>query len=131
MKSESEVKDQLKEVYEHRLNLRISRMTKRGCRNCVYGKESSFDLGEFGTVTKYTCGLGMDFGDNCKFECKFNEDNIEEAMINDISDPSICGAKEPKIAALLWVLHNAKNRIEKEREECGLLNMVRRIGRIF
>lgn len=26
-------------------------------------------------------------------------------MLDDIRDPAVCGAKEPKIAALLWVLH--------------------------
>jgi hypothetical protein len=27
-------------------------------------------------------------------------------MINDISNPATCGAKEPKIAMLMWVLHD-------------------------
>ena len=32
--------------------------------------------------------------------------------MNDLKDPAICGAKEPKIASLLWVLHDNPNDIE-------------------
>jgi hypothetical protein len=52
-------------------------------------------------------------------------------MLNDISDPAICGAKEPKIAMLMWVLHNSSANNEKstseetEKKAEGLLSTIR------
>lgn len=108
MKSEEEVKRQLEEVYEHRLKLRIDRRMKRMCRNCRLGISRDFDLGDFGTMTKWECKDGRNCGEYCGFQCNCDVKGIEDEMLSDISDPAICGAKEPKIAMLLWVLHNGK-----------------------
>lgn len=105
MKSEAEIKEQLVTTYEHRLRLRVGRKTKRVCRNCIHGKSFNYNLGEFGEVTKYGCIEEHSFGPQCPFVCKYNLESIEDEMMNDIKCPSVCGAKEPKIAALLWVLH--------------------------
>lgn len=105
MKSESEIRKRLEDVYRHRLGIRVSRCTSRMCRNCVRGMCREFDLGEFGTVGKWVCRDGQDCGEACGFECKTTEAEIEEAMLREMSDPAICGAKEPKLAMLMWVLH--------------------------
>ena len=109
MKTEEEVKRQLEEVYEHRLRLRIDRRTKRMCRNCKSGVCREFDLGDFGTMTKWECKDGRNCGEYCGFECASDADGIEKEMLCDISDPAVCGAKEPKIAMLLWVLHSRRD----------------------
>jgi len=114
MKSESEVKKQLEDVYEHRFLLRIERKTKRCCRNCKNVKETIFDFGEFGKLPKLECIKNQKFSEHCDYNCKYTHDSIEKEMIDDISDPSICGAKEPKIAALLWVLHGGKQLEDKQ-----------------
>lgn len=119
MKTEEEVKRQLEEVYEHRLRLRIERKMKRMCRNCKKGICREFDLGDFGTMTRWECRDGRNCGEYCGFECRSTSKEIEDEMFSDISDPAICGAKEPKIAMLLWMLHKGGNKKESARMECS------------
>lgn len=109
MKSESEIRRQLEEVYQHRLAIRLDRYTKPMCRNCVNGVNRDFDLGDFGVLSRWECKNGLKCCDGCGFGCKWTPEQIEEKLLEEISDPAICGAKEPKIAALLWVLHNSGN----------------------
>lgn len=117
MKTEQEVREQLKETYEHRLSLRVLRKEKNSCKNCEKGSMQTLDLGEFGEYVKYVCMNGYENKCNsCPlFKCKYTREQIEEEMFEDIKDPSICGCKEPKIAALLWVLHkNQEEQIENK-----------------
>lgn len=114
MKTEEEIKKQLEDIYNYRLQLRIDRKTKKSCKNCKYGKKQEINLGQFGCNDIWQCSI---CDKKCKFNCKYTEKSIEEEMIQDISDPSICGAKEPKIAALLWVLHDNNNKEKEEKIE--------------
>jgi len=111
MKTENEIRKQLELVYQHRFLLRCERKMKKCCKNCQFSNETSFNLGEFGVQSKFVCTL-KDGNQECKFKPKFSAEDIEKEMIEDISNPSVCGAKEPKIAALLWVLH--ENRENQE-----------------
>ena len=78
-------------------------------RNCIHGYEKNYCLGDFGFFSKWECENDHPYAsDSCGFKCLTTKEQIEETMMKDISDPSICGAKEPKIAALLWVLHNGQ-----------------------
>lgn len=111
MKNHAEVKQELEKQYLHRLQLRIDRKMKNCCRNCKGSRCISVNLGEFGTQNKYICNAGLE---NRQFDCTkfdpiYNQTTIEQELLNDIKDPSVCGAKEPKIAALLWVLHDGDN----------------------
>lgn len=86
----------------------MDRRMKKTCRNCKNKSEMTIDLGELGKQTRYACSIGgspSSSKDCSKFICINTKESIEQEMIEDIGDPSICGAKEPKIAALLWVLH--------------------------
>lgn len=59
-------------------------------------------------------------------------------MLDDVKDPAVCGAKEPKIASLLWVLHDDpedENEIiedvsESEQKQCkkGIMSW---LGQLF
>lgn len=113
MKTENEIKKHLEEVYEHRLQLRVERKTKKTCRNCKNGYSKDFDLGDFGTMTKWECRNGKEHGENCGFVCRHGIKDIEGEMLADISDSSICGAKEPKIATLLWILQSSEDNGEQ------------------
>lgn len=130
MKTEEEVKNQLVDVYKHRLMLRIERKTKHICRNCKHGFKCEFDCGDFGVMSKWVCKDGKSYNDGCGFSCLYTEKDIEDEMIQDISDPAICGAKEPKIAMLMWVLHNSKGNegvqnSEGDKEQGGIFNIIR------
>lgn len=57
-------------------------------------------------------------GQECKFfKPAYTHDSIVQEMLSDIRDPSICGAKEPKIAALMWVLHENPEAEETKDED--------------
>lgn len=109
MKSEKQVRQLLQQTYQHRLNLRCERRLKKQCRNCKNSYEEQMDLGQLGEYKRWICKYQQDLQKCEKFECKYTEKMIEEQLINDIKDPSICGSKQPKIAVLLWLLHNNKN----------------------
>lgn len=113
MKTVQEIQNQLEQIYKHRFLLRLERKTKRNCRNCKRGFCKQFDLGQFGEVTQWKCKDQKQCNENCGFQCKNTPQEIQKQMIKDISDPSICGAKQPKIAILLWVLHGTKKESKK------------------
>ena len=129
MKSESEIKKQLEEVYEYRLKLRVDRKTKRMCRNCKHGVQREFDLGDFGTMSRWECRDCKSCNDQCGFECRFTPEDIEHEMLDEISDPSVCGAKEPKIAMLMWVLHGGDKDAKNGDEKPSLFERFKRIFR--
>ena len=132
MKSEHEIKRQLEEVYNHRLQLRMERKTKPMCRNCRFGICREFDLGDFGTMTKWECKDGRSCGAGCGVECGSTAQEIEDEVFADISDPAICGAKEPKIAMLLWVLHNSrKNESTGNSSSSSSVSLWERIKKVF
>lgn len=116
MKTETEIKKELEKQYLHRLQLRIARKMKRSCRNCKFHSERELSLGIFGDHKIYSCSKQIDNNaDGCeKFDCIYNAEMIENELLDDIRDPAVCGAKEPKIAALLWVLHEDKQSIFKK-----------------
>lgn len=131
MKTELEIRKQLEEVYEHRLFLRIERKMRKICRNCKHGINREFDLGDFGTMNRWECKDGKDCFNCTNFICVNTQEEIEKEMLSDISDPSICGAKEPKIAMLLWVLHNNDKKenkvenVEQTSSSSGLWNKIK------
>ncbi len=82
---------------------------RRCCRNCRKSRCIKVDLGEFGMQDRYVCreNLERPAGGICmRFEPVYDHAMIEKELLDDIRDPAVCGAKEPKIAALLWVLHD-------------------------
>lgn len=116
MKSQVQIRKQLEQTYNHRLQLRLSRKQKKCCRNCKYCEQKNYDLGQFGNIIRYGCIYGSEFCNCQKFECRYTEQQIQEQMLQDIKDPSVCGSKQPKIAALMWVLHNKPQKLNlKER----------------
>lgn len=129
MKSEEEIRKQLEQVYQHRLLLRIQRKMKKTCRNCKFGINKEFDLGDFGTMNRWQCKDGKNCYSCSDFVCINTQQEIQKEMLKDISDPSICGAKQPKIAMLLWVLHEGiKNEKNKDnKSSCGLWQKIKEV----
>ncbi len=107
MKTREEIIEELKRQYAYRLNLRCERYLRNECRNCTHKVERAYNMGEFGIHTHYDCAAGHTYrkGGCPEFECGYNRAEIEGRFLAELHDPAICGAKEPKIAALLWVLH--------------------------
>ena len=74
--------------------------------------------------------------ENCKlYDCKHTEESVRDCFINDISNPSVCGIKEPKIAVLLWVLRgdksNKENDLIEEKENNSGLGVFSKILKIL
>lgn len=127
MKDRAQIKEELERQYLHRLQLRLDRKLKNCCKNCKRGKEKEFNLGEFGIHSKFVCKDGLESGFPCScFESLHTNESVERELLNDLKDPAIAGAKEPKIAALLWVLHG-----EKKDEENHLPTFIDTVGKIF
>lgn len=107
MKSKEQVIAELYKQYGHRLNLRLERKLKNCCRNCRKHKVIEVNAGELGRHERYVCGAGLVETQPCKsFDCLYTKESIEQELLADMKDPAVCGAKEPKLAALQWVLHD-------------------------
>ena len=130
MRQKEEIGKKLTELYDKRLKLRFRRYLKRSYFNCEHNSRVVVDS-EF--VNKVGCCLNKKIqdgesiticnDDKSALSCKYynnlnNKKNIEERFVEDISNPKICGQKEPKIAVLLWVLHN--NKEFPEEKEVGI-----------
>ena len=110
MKSKEEIISEIEKIFRYRLNLRKERMKKNSCRNCARGVRSEkLDDGVKYIVYRCSDGLPFNYEGKCSnFKCLYNDETIEGLMKKDIEDPSIRSAKEPKIAALLWVLQDSE-----------------------
>lgn len=133
MRQRKEIEKKLLDYYDKRLKLRIKKYLKRSYMNCCYNERCFVDniTNKVGCCTKKElhkddkitlCNI-----DSKALECKFyknknNRQTIEEQFIADISDPKICGQKEPKIAVLLWVLHG--NKLFPEAKNIGVLKTI-------
>jgi hypothetical protein len=88
-------------------------------------------LGDFGTMNRWECKDGKDCFNCANFICINTQEEIEKEMLEDISDPAICGAKEPKIAMLLWVLHGKAKETKNECNSSSSSNFWDKIKDIF
>jgi hypothetical protein len=121
MKTEAELKMRLNELYDHRLTLRIRRLLRRGFRNCVHNKRVSLEdgngefEGRFGLCMNpvvtgsedavLKCGNEREKGCQC-YKAKYeSRDQVKAEFDAELRDPKICGQREPKIAVMMWVLH--------------------------
>ena len=107
MRSEKEIIEQLSRLFERRLTLRFDRKLKPMCRNCTHKQDVSCETDGVHYV-KYSCSKGLPFmkeGACPEFKCAYSEASIREEMVRDIVNPTTRGAKEPQIAALVWVLN--------------------------
>lgn len=120
MKTEEQIKQKVEQLFDKRLEQRYEKYLNKNYRNCLYNfpKEINCEEHFFCTnannpdVKKEIIHLceGAETCQKCKYySCKHSKDSIKEQMISDISDPSICGVKEPKLAVLLWVLRDCDN----------------------
>ena len=128
MKTEEQIKEKLEKVVQKRLEQRFEKYLSKNYRNCKYnlqkeidGNEHCFCTNIFSPIVKnelISICENNDCCENCKlYECKHTEDSVKNCFIEDISNPSICGIKEPKIAVLLWVLKG----VDKPNEENDLI----------
>ena len=124
MKTEEQIKEKLEKVVQKRLEQRLEKYLNKHYRNCKYnlqknvdGKEHCFCTNTSSAIVKNELISICENAETCEncnlYECKHTEQSIRNKFIDEISSPSICGVKEPKIAVLLWVLTGDKSGDEK------------------
>lgn len=137
MKTEEQIKEKIEQVFQKRLNQRIEKYLSRNNRNCLYniskeidGKEHLFCANPENPIVKKEIISICETIEDCKkcehYVCKNTKEIVERQFVEDISDPSVCGIREPKLAVLLWVL-NDKNKDEKS---CSLFKFFKKIFHI-
>lgn len=109
-----QIEDTLNLQLKKRLKLRYQQKLNKHFSNCVFSTtmnrfyvcshKKHFSKDNFLICTEEICS-------KCPlFTSKYNKQKINEEFKRDISDPAICGNKEPKIAVLLWVLNVLKDK---------------------
>lgn len=121
------IEEALNVQLKKRLRMRYQQKMKKHFSNCVYSStlnrfyicnhKNNLKKDSFVICTEENCG-------NCNlFVSKYNKQKINEEFRKEISDPAICGNKEPKIAVLLWVLNilKEKNNVQQYIERRATL----------
>lgn len=143
MRTQEEVEIKLEELYNKRLKVRFKRCLKLSYLNCKYNQRMVMEKGNFrstiGTCTNpkksnngqiLVCNEDEAAEKCCEYCNEMTRESVEEQFKSDISNPKICGQKEPKIAVLLWLLHKEKQFPEMETlEQEGIIRWIlRKIG---
>lgn len=96
-----------------RLKARYVQKLKKNFLNCVFSKSLNrfFICTHKNKLNKDSYSICSDqLCSNCSlFQNKYDKEKIKQQFKNDISDPCLCGNKEPKIAVLIWVLNLLKD----------------------
>jgi len=134
MRKESEVKEKFDEIYLREMRKKLSDYLTRSyvnckfntrfrvkgngmvgfCQNpvvCISAGKPIFVCSDDGVSKKCEC-----------FECKNEERSVEREFIEEISSPSLCGQKYPKLAVLLWFLQKMPN--QENPNKIGRLRMI-------
>jgi len=135
MRTNEEVKQKLNELYQKKLKLRIKKYLKRSFINCKFNERVLLEKGQF--KAKIGCCNNPILNDknkqfnicneenkaiHCKYyQCKHDKKEIEDQFIKEISEPKICGQREPKIAILMWFLQ------QNNLEEIKTINWIKRL----
>lgn len=119
MKTELEIREKQREVYDKSLSKMLEEYTSRQSINCEYNVRRIIKgHGKIGFCShpKMIEKRGPNVRcDGCKiaqtciaFKCKNTVDSVTEEFESIVSSPSRCGDKFPKLAVLLWVLQGEK-----------------------
>ena len=135
MKSRLEIQENFEVLCDKRLKNRYKKLLARTTKNCCYSQCYGVNDGENSVVLcqpeindKKLFICNDDICAKCKsFDLKKTKKEIEEEFMNDMSNPQICGQKEPKIAVLLWVLQEEKKLPEEKSH--WLKNIFQLFGR--
>jgi hypothetical protein len=128
MKTEQQITEKVDSLFQKRLKQRKEKFLAKHHRNCLFNLSKDINGEEHCFCTNVNNSLvqneliflceNIEVCERCSFyQCKNTEKSVEEQMIKDISDPSICGIKEPKLAVLLWVLNDGNKSLEKKEQE--------------
>lgn len=115
MKTEVQIKEKLEKLFQKRLEQREDKYLGRNYRNCIYNLQKEIGGANHCFCTNIenpkvqTDMISIcetpDSCNNCVFySCKHTKESVRSQFIDEISNPSTCGIKEPKIAVLMWVL---------------------------
>lgn len=125
MKTEKEIMNKANELYESFLQKKLENYLTCSNNNCIYNKRHRVrGYGKVGFCINqkllkdknqpvYVCN-DLEVAKSCSYyECAYNEETVKELYKKELSTPSICGQKYPKLAVLLWVLQDDSDN-EKE-----------------
>ena len=142
MKTEEQIKQKIEQLFQKRLDQRKEKYLGKHYRNCLYnfskeidGIEHFFCANVENPEVKSEIIFLCENSETCQkcnnYVCKHTEESVKLEMMNDISDPSVCGVKEPKLAVLLWVLRDENNeeakkeiKEEKKNSAFGFLKQI-------
>lgn len=154
MQTEKEVIKKANELYERFLSRKLEDFLTTSYHNCKYNNRHR--IRGTGMVGFCTCCKLLedknqpvfvcnddDVAKACNFyECKHTKETVIQEYKEEISSPSVCGQRYPKLAVLLWVLQQMsdeqpsqvftpkpKTRFQRLSTECNviwksLLNLV-------
>ena len=126
MKTKEQIKQKIEQLFQKRLCQRMEKYLSKHYKNCLFNISKEINSTEhcFCTnvknpeVQKEIICLceSIEKCQKCKhYVCKHSKDSVEKDFISDISNPSVCGVKEPKLAVLLWVLRNGSGNIDEKQ----------------
>ena len=141
MKTEEQIKQKIEQLFQKRLEQRFEKYLSKNYRNCLYnfsreigGEEHFFCANVYNPSVKENIIHLCEGNENCKqckyYVCKHTRESVREQMIEDISSPSVCGVKEPKLAVLLWVLKEDIENVEEDKKSvlCSFFKKLFRRG---
>ena len=138
MKTEEQIKQKIEQLFQKRLDQRNEKYLSKHYRNCLFNFSKEIDGIEHFFCTnvenpevknEIICLCeNLEKCQKCNhYICKHTEESVKKEMINDISEPSICGVKEPKLAVLLWVLRGEDKKEFKEENKKSAFCFLKKI----
>lgn len=124
MKTKEQIEFKIEQVVQKRLKQRKDKYLSNNCKNCIHFCEKKICDNEVNYCNdisffkKNNCSILEDLNKDCKFfSCKTTEEEVEREFLKDLSDPCVCGIKEPKLAVLIWVLREEEEMVEENDVE--------------
>ena len=121
MRSEQEVIEKLKDVWHKCLERKKREYLNCGYKNCVYNIRcrvkgngsvrfcSNPNMTDVKNKSIFVCNQDG-IARSCEYyKCKNTEGQVIDSFRDEVSNPSVCGKKYPKLAVLLWFLQKTPN----------------------
>lgn len=127
MKTEEQIKQKIEQLFQKRVEQRLEKYLSKNHRNCLYnlsrtmdGKEHFFCTNVYNPNVKENIIYLCENNEVCKqckyYVCKHTPESVRSQLMEDISSPSVCGIKEPKLAVLLWVLKEETETMSDDKD---------------
>ncbi len=129
MRTEKEIGDKVKELIDKEIRKKSEEYLTRGYKNCIFNfkcrvkNNGSVGFCKNKSVVEsiespvFVCS-DDETAKNCNhYICRNTKESLMNEFKEEISSPSVCGQKYPKLAVLLWVLKEGQI-ISSENKKC-------------